>query len=125
MRQVVMDQEHGIQYWPIFLRESGQHVGCCGLRPYDSDKRVLETGFQIRSGFWRQGIATEAARAVIDCAFAELRVSGLFAGHNPRNAPSRALLRKLGFRFTHEEYYEPTGLMHPSYLLDEVARKSR
>ena len=27
-------------------------------------------------------------------------------------------LEKLGFQFTHDEFYEPTGLMHPSYFLD-------
>ena len=26
-------------------------------------------------------------------------------------------LRKLGFRYTHDELYPPTGLRHPSYLL--------
>jgi len=50
-------------------------------------------------------------------AFGELKVAALFAGHNPANAVSRHLLGKLGFRFTHEELYEPTGLQHPSYLL--------
>ena len=24
---------------------------------------------------------------------------------------------RLGFRYTHDEYYEPTGLQHPSYLM--------
>ena len=27
------------------------------------------------------------------------------------------MLSKLGFSFTHEEFYQPTGLMHPSYIL--------
>jgi hypothetical protein len=27
------------------------------------------------------------------------------------------VLTNLGFRFTHAELYGPTGLMHPSYLL--------
>jgi hypothetical protein len=31
---------------------------------------------------------------------------------------SRALLGKLGFRYTHDELYAPTGLLHPSYRLD-------
>jgi RimJ/RimL family protein N-acetyltransferase len=29
-----MQAEHGVQYWPIFLQETGQYAGCCGLRPY-------------------------------------------------------------------------------------------
>ena len=41
----------------------------------------------------------------------------LSGSHNPGNQASRHLLETLGFRYTHDELYEPTGLMHPSYLL--------
>jgi hypothetical protein len=27
------------------------------------------------------------------------------------------MLRRLGFRYTHDELYPPTGLRHPSYVL--------
>src|SRR5437763_1346679 len=48
---------------------------------------------------------------------ARLGAEGLFAGHHPEHGASRAVLERLGFRFTHEEVYPPTGLRHPSYLL--------
>ena len=108
---------HEIQYWPVFLLESGEHIGCAGLRPYDIAKGIFEIGFHIRSNHWQKGYATEAARAVIDYAFTCLNVKALFAGHNPKNLSSRRLLLKLGFHYTHDEFYEPTGLDHPSYLL--------
>ena len=116
-REIATQAEHGLQYWPIFLREDGSHVGCCGLRPYRTDPPVLELGVHIRPGFWRRGFAREAARAVIDHAFRERASSALFAGHNPNNAASRELLASLGFAYTHDELYPPTGLMHPSYRL--------
>ena len=115
--EITTEESHGIQYWPIFLLHNDEHVGCCGLRPYDQARGVLELGFHIRSRHWGRGYATEAARAVIVHAFERLGVSGLFAGHNPRNRASRHLLGKLGFRYTHHELYEPTGLEHPCYLL--------
>jgi RimJ/RimL family protein N-acetyltransferase len=108
---------HGVQYWPIFLLASGEHAGCCGLRPCKPEQNIFEIGFHIRRAHWGQGYALEAARAVIDYAFGTLGVAGLFAGHNPANEPSRHLLEKLGFRYTHDEFYPPTGLNHPSYLL--------
>jgi [ribosomal protein S5]-alanine N-acetyltransferase len=43
-------------------------------------------------------------------------VKRLFAGHHRENAAARRLLEKLGFRFSHEEFDPPTGLLHPSYL---------
>ena len=124
LREIATAESHGIQYWPIFLLESDEHVGCCGLRPYDPSSGIPEMGVHIRSRYWNRGYALEATRAVIAYAFDRLSAAALFAGHNPRNEASRRLLGKLGFRYTHDELYEPTGLHHPSYLLtaEEFAR---
>jgi [ribosomal protein S5]-alanine N-acetyltransferase len=115
---------HKVQYWPIFLLSTGSHIGCCGLRPYELLHRIYEIGFHIRPEYWRCGFAGEAARAVMEYAFQTIGAAGLFAGHHPENKASRSLLAKLGFRYTHVEYYEPTGLDHPSYLMtaDDYAR---
>jgi RimJ/RimL family protein N-acetyltransferase len=123
-REIAGVRDFGVQYWPIFLRSTDAHVGCCGLRPYDLSRNIYELGFHIRSSLWGQGFATEAALRVMAYAFTELDVSALFAGHNPHNTVSRHLLQKLGFRFTHDEYYEPTGLYHPSYMLTAEAYRN-
>lgn len=120
-------EQYGIQYWPVFLLATDEHIGCCGLRPYDLQANIYEIGFHIRSAQWGRGYASEAARGVMAYAFDELNAAALFAGHNPRNEASSKLLKKLGFRYTHDEFYEPTGLQHPSYLLtaeDHKAQKS-
>jgi [ribosomal protein S5]-alanine N-acetyltransferase len=106
-----------VQYWPVFLLQNDDLVGCAGLRPYTSDGHVLELGFHLRPAYWGQGLAHEAARAVIAFAFEILAVESLFAGHHPANHASERLLKKLGFRWTHEEIYPPTGLMNPAYRL--------
>ena len=115
--EIERQQTFGIQYWPLFLLASGAHVGCCGLRPHDNQQKIYEIGFHIRKAHWGQRYAFEAAQAVIGYAFDKMEAAGLFAGHNPANEASRRLLGKLGFQYTHDEYYPPTGLMHPSYLL--------
>jgi ribosomal-protein-alanine N-acetyltransferase len=124
-QEIAGQRERGVQYWPIFLLESGEHVGCCGLRPYDLPGQIYEIGFHIRSAHWRRGYAYEAATAVIAFAFEKLHTASLFAGHNPQNKASRLLLEKLGFRYTHDEYYPATGLDHPSYLLTAVEYAGR
>lgn len=116
-REIEQQNRTGLQYWPIFLLDSGEHVGCCGLRSYRTEEAIYEIGFHLRREFWGRGLAMEAARAVIGYAFSDLHASALFAGHNPNNEASRRLLLKLGFEYTHDEFYAPTGLMHPSYLL--------
>ncbi len=116
-KEIAQMQEYGVQYWPIFLLDGDQHVGCAGLRPYRIDEQVYELGFHVRPVFWRRGLASEAARAVIDYGFGTAGAKALFAGHHPANEASRQLLLKLGFVHTHDELYSPTGLMHPSYIL--------
>ena len=116
-REFASQETSGIQYWPIFALEDGQHIGCCGLRPRQGHPLVPEFGVHIASKHWRRGYAFEAASAVIEHAFGALGFEALFAGHNPENVASRALLARLGFVHTHDEFYAPTGLEHPSYLL--------
>ena len=103
----------GLQYWPVFHKETGDLIGCCGLRPRAEDE--YEIGFHLRPAYWRQGYAVEAARAVINYAFSTLEAKKLFAGHNPNNVGSSRVLAKLGFRYIGDEFYTPTGLNHPSY----------
>ncbi len=115
--EIASEKQSGVQYWPVFLLGNGDHIGACGLKPYDTEKNIFEIGFHIRSIHWGKGYATEAARAVMKYAFESIKVSTLFAGHNPKNKTSKHLLIKLGFSYIHDEFYEPTGLMHPSYFL--------
>lgn len=107
----------GFQYWPLFLRESGAFVGCCGLRPYRREESILEFGIHLLPSCWGKGYAAEAGGAVLGYALEELGAANVFAGHHPENAASRRMLLKLGFRYARDEYFAPTGLRHPSYLL--------
>ncbi len=116
-KEIATLSAHHIQYWPIFLLANNEHVGCAGLRPYKPQEQIYELGYHLRRQYWGMGLAEEAGRAVVNFAFENLGAKALFAGHHPENAASKRVLEKLGFRFTHEELYPPTGLMNPSYLL--------
>lgn len=115
--EITTQNEFGIQYWPVYFRHKEVNIGCCGLRPYDKDKNIVEFGVHLKKEYWGKGYAKEASLAVIKYAFETLKVDAIFAGHNPLNRSSSILLNKLGFKYIHDEYYEPTGLLHPSYLL--------
>lgn len=117
-REVDAQERYGVQYWPLFLREGGRFIGCCGLRPYDMSKRINELGVHLLPQFWGMGLAREACARVIRYAFTDLGCPAVFAGHNPNNHTSARLLLDLGFVHTHDELYPPTGLQHPSYLLN-------
>jgi RimJ/RimL family protein N-acetyltransferase len=106
-----------VQYWPIYFKQTDKNIGCCGLRPYDLDNNIYEMGVHLKEDHFGNGFGAEACSAVIKYAFDTLKVKALFAGHNPKNVVSAKLLKKLGFKYTHDEFYAPTGLNHPSYLM--------
>lgn len=108
--------EYGYSYWPLFLRDGGAFIGCCGLRPHDAEKGILEAGVHLLPAYWRQGYGSEAMQRALRAAFEDFGAADVFTGHNPKNVASRQLMAKLGFTCIGEEYYAPTGLMHPSYL---------
>src|SRR4051812_39419106 len=59
----------------VIVRETHHLVGYCGFFSQAVDNvEELEIGYRIDPSFWRGGKATEAARAVRDYAFSELRV---------------------------------------------------
>jgi len=116
-REVRTYAECGLQYWPLFLVATGEHVGCCGIAPHDSAGPVYEFGYHLRREHWGHGYVREAAPAIIDEAFSTLGAAALFAGHHPENLVSRRVLLDLGFRYTHDEFYPPTGVVEPCYRL--------
>ena len=59
-----------------------------------------ELGYWLGVPFWGRGYATEAARALIDYAFAELGHETLSSGARVTNPASRRVLEKCGFQWT-------------------------
>ncbi|HJX82986.1 MAG TPA: GNAT family N-acetyltransferase, partial [Candidatus Angelobacter sp.] len=116
-REIANLEAHNVQYWPMFLLSTGEHAGCAGLRPPGRGRQNLEMGFYLRPEYWGMGLAVEAGQGVIQFAFTTLGVKTLFAAHHPNNVASGRVLEKLGFRYSYDELYPPTGLMHRSYVL--------
>ena len=73
-------------------------VGGCGVGRLDGP--VPELGYWIGVQYWGRGYATEAARALIDHAFADLGYEELHAGARVSNPASRRVLEKCGFQWT-------------------------
>ena len=120
-REITNRRAHGIQYWPIHLLSDNDHVGCCGLRPYRLEDDIPELGFHLRPKYWGQGLAREAAQAVIDFAFARIGAKALSAGHHPGNVYSKKVIEKLGFQYSHNEYFPSLQIEIPYYLLPRPA----
>ena len=116
-REIEWMATHRFQYWPIHFLADDDHVGCCGLRPYRLADHIHELGFHLRPKYWGKGLAIEAATAVIAFAFQNVGAKSLSAGHHPDNLNSKKVLHKLGFTYTHDEYFPALGMSIPYYLL--------
>jgi RimJ/RimL family protein N-acetyltransferase len=73
-------------------------LGACGIAKLDGE--TPELGYWLGVAHWGKGYATEAARAVIDHAFADLGCDTLLAGARVSNPASRRVLEKCGFQWT-------------------------
>ncbi len=72
-------------------------LGWCGLFPLE-DSGLIEIGYRFTHAAWGRGIATEAARAVLDHGFRALKLDPIVAVAHPENRASRAVLSKIGLR---------------------------
>lgn len=122
-REIERMNTHGFQYWPIYLLSEDEFVGCCGLRSYRPEDAVHELGFHLRPRYWGKGLAVEAGREAITFGFQTLGAKGISAGHHPGNVNSKKVMEKLGFRYTHDEFFPELGIDIPYYLLTGGGRK--
>lgn len=76
---------------------SGPLIGAIGLEINQRHQRA-ELGYWIGVPHWRQGYATEAARAVVAYAFRSLGLHKIVAYHLPRNPASGRVMKKLGMQ---------------------------
>ncbi len=82
----------------IRLREAGQLVGDVGIHFLAEDDRQAEIGFTVASRHQRRGYGSEAVTGVLAYLFGPGRHHRVIASVDPRNAPSVALLRRVGMR---------------------------
>ena len=82
----------------VTLRDSGKMIGTCGFTRFDSANNSAEIGYVINPAYHGQGIATEAARAVIDFGFSELSLHRIEARHMVGNDASHRVMEKLGMK---------------------------
>ena len=99
---------HGFGQSTLLDRGTGALLGRAGLHPWPQWDEV-ELGFVLARHAQGRGLATEAARAWLHVASGELGLHRLTAVVHPDNAPSRALVTRLGFR-VHREDVTPSGV---------------
>ena len=82
----------------IELRAEARVIGSIRLWVVDEGGRTAELGYSLHADYWRQGLATEAAGAMLAAGFRVLALHRIVATCNVRNRGSWAVMRKLGMR---------------------------
>jgi RimJ/RimL family protein N-acetyltransferase len=78
--------------------ETGMLIGDCALRVDEHEPYRAEVGFTLARESQGRGFASEAVARVLDYAFGALGLHRIIAIADCRNAPSVALLERLGMR---------------------------
>jgi len=90
-------EECGFGRYPVFLRESGEMIGDCGiLRVPIAGETVNDIGYIFHHDHWGKGYAIEAATAVMNYAFDTLELDRLHANMAYDHKASRRIAEKLG-----------------------------
>jgi RimJ/RimL family protein N-acetyltransferase len=82
----------------IVLKEDDELIGSCGIHVSDPNNREGWIGYCLNRHFWRQGYATETARALLRFGFDHLDLHRIFALCDPRSIASAHVLEKVGMQ---------------------------
>ena len=96
--RMAVDFGDGLGHWSLWLKEApGVFVGTALLIPVEGRGTGIEIGWRLPRGYWGQGYASEAARAVLQHAPDAIDMRDLVALIHPHNAGSIGVARKIGF----------------------------
>jgi RimJ/RimL family protein N-acetyltransferase len=83
----------------IIHTDTGAWIGWCGLDHRDQAKPNPVLFYLLKARYWGQGLATEAARALLDYAFGALRLPQIDSSAAFDNTASVRVMEKLGMRY--------------------------
>ncbi len=89
--------------WAAIHKETDQFIGRCGLLPWTIEGRAeVEVAYLLDKRYWRQGLGTEAAKALLAYGFERLHLSRLICLVHPENEPSAKVARNVGMTLENE-----------------------
>ncbi|MGE6257984.1 GNAT family N-acetyltransferase [Heyndrickxia sporothermodurans] len=93
----------------IIFKETDCFIGFCGLGPYDLNPAKIEIYYGLNKDFRGKGLATEAAKALLDFGFSNLKLDEIVTTVFPQNVPSVRVLEKIGMTKQYSITNPPKG----------------
>ncbi|MET9418134.1 GNAT family N-acetyltransferase [Streptomyces klenkii] len=113
--------ERGVGLFAVEVRQSRRLAGFAGLSVPSSLPEILPAvalGWRLGRPFRGHGLATEAARAVLDFALRDRGLARVVGVHHAADDASAAVLRKLGMRRERETTHPECGVPVCVHSLD-------
>lgn len=105
-------------FWAVDERATNAFAGWVCLRSRDLPDGTAELGFRFHRRSWGRGYATEAARALLDAAFARDPLARVVATTYERNLGSIRVMEKLGMTLVRRFRYEPDAAASDTFVAD-------
>lgn len=90
--------------WAVEWQDRPGFIGWCGVFPL-VHSGLTEIGYRYTRETWGQGVASEAARAVLDHGFRVLAIDPIVGVTDPANRASQRVLAKIGLEPVGDAYY--------------------
>jgi RimJ/RimL family protein N-acetyltransferase len=90
--------------WVVERQSEPGFLGWCGLFPL-GHSGLIEIGYRYVPAAWGRGVASEAARAVLEHGFRALALDPIVAVTHPDNRASQRVLQKIGLLPSGEAFY--------------------
>ncbi len=82
----------------ITLPDSDRLIGNCGIRRKSDNDLEADIGYELAPEYWGKGYATEAALAIVEFGFRELKLHRVSSWCIADNAASSRVLERVGLR---------------------------
>lgn len=113
--RIAAQNDHHLCWYALHARDTGHLIGNCGMLRGRASYTEPEIGYMIHKKHQGQGLASEAATAVLK----ECRASGIrrvWASIRPHNTASRRIVERLGMHAERIEHDERGALIF--YTID-------
>lgn len=120
-RQLRHYEEWGFGQWGMWLKDSNEMIGLCGITMQEYENSVVpEIGYLLAHKWWHQGYAFEAARACREYGFKLLGFTSMYSIIREGNTSSERLAERNGMKpvGTKIIHYRGVDMNHTVFRVD-------
>jgi len=106
-------QQHKFGVWAVVYKKHRKLIGHCGLKFLENTPEV-QIGYLLLKDYWRRGLGTEAAAAVLKYGFDVVKLERIVAIAKPENIASRRVMEKVGMKYEKDAYFYENDVVYYS-----------